>query len=77
MGQLYSLEFLSLVDNPIEEIPESLVQLTKLKDVRTDKKLTIPQKVVETRVCISFSIFINYSLPNNLIQRMEELFSNF
>lgn len=54
MGQLYSLEFLSLVDNPIEEIPESLVQLTKLKDVRTDKKLTIPQKVVETRVCISF-----------------------
>jgi len=48
-GQLYSLEFLSLVDNPIEEIPESLIQLTKLKDVRTDKKLTIPQRVVETR----------------------------
>lgn len=50
MGQLYSLEFLSLVDNPIAHIPESLTQLNLLKDVRTNATLTIPPEVVETRV---------------------------
>jgi hypothetical protein len=69
MGQLYSLDFLSLVANPIEEIPKSLIQLSQLKDVRTDKRLKIPQELVETRV--SPSHFQGFSL-SQLVERKDD-----
>ena len=54
MGDMESLEFFSLVNNPIISLPESFGKFPSLKDLRSDNLFELPKHIADKHVSFFF-----------------------